>query len=453
MKFIKRKINKIYHSDYFPFLVLTLIMIIMHSYLNYNYGDDLWFKSILIEQNYSIFDYIDWRYHTWSSRLIIETLMIGILNLDVWVWRLLNVSIVLLICYSISRIFILENKRRNNWVIVGLFCLYPFTQLTSAGWVATTMNYLWPLGLGLFSMIPIAKYVRNQTINKIEMFVYTSALIIACNVEQMAAILTVVYFIFLIYILYIKNNCRYLLFQFIIAISSLIFILTCPGNAVRKSAETITWFPDYEMLDIIDKLRIGVFSTLTHFLNYPNLVITLFASILAILVWIKMDRKLIYRLVGLIPLLACIFLGWIPYLINYFLDFNNKYYSFIEKLITYTYDTTNINSYIMMFILILSFLSFIVCIIFIFKDSQKLWIILLTLGAGFVSRVVIAFSPTIYVSGDRPSIYLYFSIIITLLLLINELYTVLSKRYKLLFNIILISLGYYMFLNTISQVI
>lgn len=453
MKNIQMIINKVYRSDYFPFFILTLMMLILHNYLNYNYGDDLWFKTILIDQNFSIFDYINWRYHTWSSRLIIETLMIGVLNLNVWVWRSLDISIIALLCYSISKIFIVENKRKNNWLIIILFCLYPFTQLSSAGWVATTMNYLWPLGLGLFSIIPIAMNIRNEKCTKIELFFYTIALIIACNVEQMAAILTVIYFLFLIYALYTKKCYRYLIVQCIIAISSLIFILTCPGNSFRKASEIINWFPDYEMLDVVDKLRIGIFSPITHFLNYPNIIITIYASILLILVWNKFKNKKLYRITAIIPLLSCIILGWIPYLLTYASFYKDNYYLFVKQLITYSYDTSNINFYIMMFVLIISIVSFIICTIFIFEGSQKLWIILLTLAAGFVSKVVIAFSPTVYVSGDRPNIYLYFSIIITLLMLINEVEQILSKKYKLIFNIVLISIGYYMFLSTISQVI
>ena len=34
---------------------------------------------------------------------------------------------------------------RGRWFVTGLVLLYPFADMASAGWIATTTNYLWPL--------------------------------------------------------------------------------------------------------------------------------------------------------------------------------------------------------------------------------------------------------------------------------------------------------------------
>lgn len=40
------------------------------------------------------------------------------------------------------------NKTAGKWLVCAFMLLYPFSDMVSAGWIATTVNYLWPL-LGL----------------------------------------------------------------------------------------------------------------------------------------------------------------------------------------------------------------------------------------------------------------------------------------------------------------
>ena len=39
-----------------------------------------------------------------------------------------------------------------NIMILWLILLYPVDRMAGAGWAATTVNYVWPLSLGLFSV-------------------------------------------------------------------------------------------------------------------------------------------------------------------------------------------------------------------------------------------------------------------------------------------------------------
>ena len=54
----------------------------------------------------------------------------------------------------------------KNKILLGLcICSYPFMHLGSAGWIATTTNYLWPFTAGLLAFYMLDKHFL--TIKKI----------------------------------------------------------------------------------------------------------------------------------------------------------------------------------------------------------------------------------------------------------------------------------------------
>ena len=70
---IKEILNKVYKSSYFPFVIYTIILIVIHMFISKS-GDDTYFSTICNDMN--LFDVINMRYSTWSSRVIIETILI-----------------------------------------------------------------------------------------------------------------------------------------------------------------------------------------------------------------------------------------------------------------------------------------------------------------------------------------------------------------------------------------
>ena len=99
----------------------------------------------------------------------------------------------------------------------------------------------------------------------------------------------------------------YMMVQTLIAIASIIFILTCPGNYVRQEDE-MRRFIDFGMLTIIDKFVLGFTSTFSEIISGKNIVYTLLTSLLAIYVFTNYKERL-YRVVALIPVLSILVLG------------------------------------------------------------------------------------------------------------------------------------------------
>ena len=440
--YIRRKeinMKKILKKSIIPFIILFISMVIIHLLFKINWGDDVWFKSIADQ---GIIDYIGNRYSTWSSRIIIETIMIFLLQLPSFIWAILDSLIITILAYSISYLF---TNKKSNWIVIFLVLLYPLNEMNSAGWYATTMNYLWPLALGLFSFIPIKNFVDNKKEKKYMYPLYLLSLLYACNQEQMCAIIFCFYLIFIIYLYMNKRFSKFILIQFIISVISIIFILTCPGNDVRTLSEINTWYPAYENFGLLPKAFLGMFSTIIIYIFNFNIPMLILSIILPILVFRK-KKQLIYKIASLIPIVMIISM-------NFCTDFISKVYPGLItilnniKMYAGTIDKVSICPTALAALLIcLLFIISILISLFGLFEKEKRYLVVLIFLAGLSSRFIMGFSPTIFASGMRTFIFLNFSIIIILILLVLE-----NKKHikiNLLYTILLL-LSAFQIANTV----
>ena len=233
MRILINEIVKLYKWRYFPFVVLTLGMLIFHSTIKLGWGDDHDYTMVLNKGNLNVIPFIIHRYYNWSSRLIIESFLIILVHFQ-WLWRILDTAVMVIISVSISKLIPSSDIRKSNWIIAGLVFIYPISHMNSAGWIATTMNYSWPLAFGLFSMIPIKKILFDEKIKSFEYILYILAILFALNQEQMCAIVLSVYLVFTVYLVLKRRPNLFMIIQSLLSIASIIFILTCPGNYVGK---------------------------------------------------------------------------------------------------------------------------------------------------------------------------------------------------------------------------
>ncbi|WP_029071356.1 hypothetical protein [Kandleria vitulina] len=160
MNCIKKLLNK--HKDELPFILAFLVYIILIHLCTREYvGDALqYFKKVL--DNYSLLDGTIMRYNTWTSRVIIEIPLYLIThNMHVYIWVFLDIIILIILALSLMKL----TQYKQNKLIILLIILYPFTEMSSAGWIATTINYLWPLALGCTSFVLLDKMYRNEHIS------------------------------------------------------------------------------------------------------------------------------------------------------------------------------------------------------------------------------------------------------------------------------------------------
>lgn len=289
-------------SHYEPFVILLIALIIVHVIIKLNYADDLFFTQVLNENK--LFPWIIDRYNTWSSRGIVESVLVIVMNFGKVFWKVLNIAIIMLLAVSISKLLVEKNAVKYNWAIVCFILIYPFKDMSTAGWESTTITYVWPLALGIYSLLIVKKILKNENIKWYEYVLSTIALIYSINAEQMCAIMLAIYVPVTVYLMLKKRTNIYMVIQSMICVLSLIFILICPENAARDISETATWFPEFAHLSFIQKFLMGYSSSLAKFAFEPNAVF----MIVGILVCIKEKNKY-KRIIGSIPIICSIVFG------------------------------------------------------------------------------------------------------------------------------------------------
>lgn len=124
------------------FVAAALAAVLWHVVLSTNVGDDMVYFKTLLDGNSSLGEILAHRYETWSSRMMIEAVLIPLVHCPL-LWKILDIviftSLPVLLCG------LLGVTGRGRWFVTGLVLLYPFADMASAGWIATTTNYLWPL--------------------------------------------------------------------------------------------------------------------------------------------------------------------------------------------------------------------------------------------------------------------------------------------------------------------
>lgn len=430
MKRIKETLKKIYNSVYFPFLILFGVQLFLNIFKTIGFGDDTWFKEILSNKEMvpsgTVTEYLKWRYDTWTSRIIIEFFLINLLQINSIVWKIFDAVVLTLLGISISKVFIKKDLDKNiikkvNWIIVFLLFNLPLEMFTGAGWIATFTNYLFPITMGMISLIALKKVVYDEKIKKYEYPIYVVACLIASNMEQMCAVLIVVFFIFTIYCF--KNNKKNFILPilFLITLLGLINIMTCTGNTLRSEAELKNCYPNFEELSIIDKVALGVNSMMQFCLVEFNLIYVLFSGLIMFVI-LKKYKDPIIKILGIFPFVMGIAFNILKNVVQVIApDFVYVFLSIPEETaLLQSGVVTPLENYMALIIFVVIIFCLFISLILIFGKRYQTLLAIIILGAGICSKIMLGFSATVWASGDRTGFVLLVSMIIATILILQE---------------------------------
>lgn len=402
------KMKKFILPLYYAFIsfLFTLESII---YIN-DAGDQTSFAHMA--QKYGFFEFAIYRYKTWSSRLLIESVTMFMSNhyllFDVTV--LISVAIFF---YCFNGIFLREEKYRKLQFVSPVIFLLSFPSLffTSAGLIATVTNYLFPMISFVIAWYCIIQEKHWYTILSLPFLVF------ACMQEQFT-VYAFILFVFALISSYLE--CKRINKNYFIAtcvsLLGLVSGLLCPGSANRLTTETKIWYPGFETISFPVKIIKGYLETnrvlfVTSELNivYLLLVLIIVVSIMkkqyfATFVSGTVIYTVITQRLGMNSLLTAV---------QRTIDNKNKseipnYFSLKENLYP-----------IVLYTLILCIVA--VVVFMIFKEWKGGLTALVVLAAGYASRMTVSLSPTIYASGLRTYTPLIFSFVIVILLLSKEI--------------------------------
>ena len=428
-------VNNLKNNNKLLFVFTSLLFAIALCF-SAMFGDDLYLMHI---DGNNLIDY--WNtasnmYSTWSSRVLINFLIYFFTNHNIIYWALLIGISMYSLLYSLSKLFG-TNDRYSFIFIVFVIMFFPFKEISTAGWISTTVTYFSPVAFGFLGLIPIKKQLYKEEYKVYEYFIYSISLIFACSNEQVMALLLACYVIGTIYLLFNKKCSIFFIFQLLIVITGAIVVLLCPGNSARKASEIAKWFPTFNSINIITKLDI-CFSTTMKWLLFDTAFFPLFTIILTYLMWRKYKDSLT-RLISLVPSVVLV-------LCNYLKNITSSLFPYLSILnddipfygLVNAGDINHTEAFVIYFVWILIMLIVIYEIIKLSDSLTTLLASLTLVGAGFITRMAMTLSPTIYASGYRTCAVFMFSLMACLILQVSKSKIDTSKfKYILLVSIIL----------------
>jgi len=359
----------------------------------------------------NLIDYLINEYFTWSSRIIIELCIVFLSKVNFLIWGIFNTVIYTSIGIMLSKLLVKSNNKEMNYFIAGMMIIYPFYHLATAGWVATCTNYLYPLFCLIYCLLTIKKIFENKKVLWYEYLFYAIALIYASSIELVTVIMTMIFSFLIIYIITNKLNYRHIVgMSLIVNVAQVINVVICPGNKLR-ALEEIHHLPIFAEFTLFDKLNIGFYTTMINFLTSYDAVFLMFISLLFLTIMFKY-RKYKLGFVAIIP-----FLIWLIFMPIKALS---KFTSFTPSVIKIGYVESIPSETLWLSIALLIIFLFILYSVILAFDKSEIITVLFILATGFISRVLMGFSPTVYASSYRTFIYMYFSLIICLIILVNK---------------------------------
>ncbi|WP_295723549.1 DUF6056 family protein [uncultured Methanobrevibacter sp.] len=439
---IKNRLSQ-YIKSYYPYLIFFCLVLTIHLFMGF-YSDDVYFSKILSKM--SLIEFLKYRYYNWTARVIIDANSVILARQNLIIWKVLDS-----VFYTIGVYYLIKfvNKINNKKIVIFgilLFFMYPFYEMGSAGWLATTLNYIWPFSLGMISFIPLINEYYGEKTSYLTYIISILASFYAVNHEQSCALIFGFSALYLVNsIMQKKKINKYCLILILISSLSLLIIYTCPGTSIRYH-EQLVKLPLFASFGVLEKVYLGIVPTL-NILFTDKLIFSIFYILISICALFKTQNKylkyflyfnilffsflMIYKILFDISMLMdsknfiaifgnnnmiIMILGSIKYIIT-------MLYPLYDSMILFNYsgEPNSINGPVILTLSICFYLLISSCLMLLIDFDNKLFPLIL-FGAGFISRFIMGFSPEVFSSGARTIFYFYITLIMLILMLISKLY-------------------------------
>ncbi len=430
-RFLNYNNKKILLGNNFIFAVYSILFAIIFSFAALG-GDDF---TVFEGSGFTIKEWAAWaggHYHTWSSRQIINFIWAALLHMGRLPWMIYMGGSMFIALKAFEKLFSIKSSPRFSLFIIAIFSLFPFSILSTAGWIATSVTYFGPMACGFMALVPITNALGGKKESPLSLIPYSLCLVYGANQEQMMVLLLLAYTAVNVYFAVKKSFNYQALILWALAIASFVYAVTCPGNFNRDVQEQAVWFPTYGMLDFVDKAELGASTTLQWLFIDIKPFIVIAVSILTLCIW-KRYKSPLFRCISLIPFVSVILIGLFNYIVPLFTSYKSKFLEPFDYYGAFTVLNPNAELSCFKFVFLLFICLCIVAEIWLLSNTIKALVIdLFLISVGFASRVMMGFSPTVYASSERTFSLLVFSIIAIVIhvFIQNEKYVFSSDKSK-----------------------
>lgn len=388
------------HKESLCLMFVAAVALLYHLLIAINFGDDVVYYRVMLDEA-TLSDLMKMTWEGWSSRILIEIASFFGAN-HIFIWKILDTAVFVLIGWALGRL------TGEKIFCYAFLLMYPFHQMAEAGWIATTLNYFWPLGLGLAVCVSLKKSMDGEKVKWYEYLWSIPAILYACNQELMTAVMLVITVVCVAFCVNRKRiKVPYVYLMLALEFCSLAYILACPGNQGRSEQEIAKWVPEFAEFTFGTKLYMGFYNVERVFISTPHAVFLPVAVVLLALVYKKTEnywKTLVSSIAIILPLGHCL----------------SGALMFLERLFrklpeTFDLEKAGLNGpykyAIPVYVLAVVGSVLFSLYILLGEDIKRFAGVTIVVGAGFMSTVGMGFSPTLYASGTRVQIFFTFSLV------------------------------------------
>lgn len=410
---------------FLSFSLIFLCLMVSREFSSSN--DDISFPRQL-ERFDTTLEYLFFRYNSWSGRLAIDLILPFVLKTNVWVWKIANSLAALML---LSGIWILSDLQKHcsnlrNQILLPFLLL--FLLFISKGdvlewgmfWATGSMNYLWPTAGLCLALIPFNRMLAGEAVPSFHWGLILLPGIYACYQEQ-AGLILISYAGFCLaayFILYRKIS--YLgIFVWAVFLGNFLVLIAAPGNSLRIAEEIVKFYPQFNTISLVEKIRLGANYTLLNHYLYESVKQFLLIPLLTLFIVAKSRQSKAILAISLFCL------GYTLICIVFARGLEGEFSTILNLDIygTISEDTaaTPIHLYYLPLALgLITLLLLPITWATTFGITTQFFRLFLFYFASLFSSFLISFSPTVYASGYRVFFVPDMMIIIVTLLLLRE---------------------------------
>lgn len=411
---------KAWIKENYLLITASAIWLIVEFMIQSITGDEPSYQSALQLQTLS--EYIKYYFETWSNRILIDVTAVMVLSKPMIVFKMLNIAVFFLFSLGLKKLLLKKQTDKIEEVfLLSLLFIIPYSCFLDAGFSVTCIYYLWPVTAGVWSIYIVLEKNRTWIFKVIGVLL----LIFSCNMEQTALLMNASLFLICCFHIKNKEKTRYSWIMFLLALSCILFMMNGEGGNHRVWVEVGNKFPEYIGLTALQKFDMGFSTTMKHLVMEGDPLWLIFTTLLFLS--LAGDARFSYYVLGAIPLGVSLSFGLFKENIvavfpplRYMLDSIGEY----GVIDLGNYDLRN--RWITLFLFLFVLATVIVDLYLLENNLMSALVLIFVFGIGFLSRLIMGFSPTIYASGNRT----YYPLWIVLIVLIFYLFKKMDKKVK-----------------------
>lgn len=426
----KEKVKK-WFGDNQAYVIFGIVIAVFSLFMNSDRMDDVTLYGDIMEYC-PLLTWLEYRWDTWTSRVLLDGVSVLMIAWNIWIFRVINWCMWMLLIYSIAELLQIQKNKQLSYILILAFSIYPFKVIGSVGWCNVGVIYVWTSALGCYAITSYTKLHRDaeKYNKKMKLFFAVSmciAAVFAGNQEMVCAILCAVFG--MLWLLTWKKADRFyrivVSMQFLLVVGELLVILTCKGNYIRKMQEAERWMPEYVDFTFLDKLSIGITDTINGLFVRESFLCLLFAIAVCMAVFAR-TRLLSFRCVALVPVLFMMGTRFAPNLLQNEFTYLENFWKYMPTLRQNDFSNMDQETVIGLLMWLAVFACLILSVYITCENFQEMAFYSIVLGSGLATRVVVGFSPSVYVSGSRTFYFLDVLIIFCMGYLLKRYYNRIS---------------------------